>query len=347
MSNLYIIGAGCSRNYSSDQNIITDLSPPLNEDFFKMAKLVLAKTGMRYDENFMEDINALLKKLSKLYGLDSNLSMLDSEKLNLEDVMTILDVDYKMFSSLYININKNQSSPHLKLLIDLLVRTLDYALKGDCCRKHNKIVQKMKKNDLILNYNYDMLFDIPLLNSKKFTHEGYKINFYRTYNKGEWNKIKESPSNITMLKLHGSVNWIRCDICGSILNLGHDKVDGLFGYIPFTCPKCKSNDSHTSRMIIPPLQVKDYSDKDIAYLWLKADSMLSDIDNITIIGYSFSPSDYASTSLYRRYASNRNIEPSICLVSPTNRLVDRISDLFNVSPEVISQYSFDDYLETL
>ena len=92
--------------------------------------------------------------------------------------------------------------------------------------------------------------------------------------------MDERTSPVTMLKLHGSINWTRCDICGSLLRLNHKKTKGLIGYEPFVCPKCQSKDDYTSRMIVPPLLIKDYSDKDIAYLWLKADSMLNDYDQI-------------------------------------------------------------------
>lgn len=345
MAKLYIIGAGCLRNYISKENNIKNLIPPLNKDFFKMAKLVVENTGMKNDENFMDDLNKLILKLSSLYGLKPDISILKSNLLNLEDVMTILDVDYNMFSSPYINLNKSPRSPHLKFLNELLVRTLDYALIGDECNKHKKIVKKMQEGDLILNYNYDLLFDMQLYKSNKFTDEGYKMNFYRVQEDRTWYKLDEKTSPVTMLKLHGSINWTRCDICGSLLRLNQKKTKGLIGYEPFVCPKCQSKDDYISRMIVPPLLIKDYSDKDIAYLWLKADSMLNDYDQIITIGYSFSKSDYATTSLFRRYISNRKKVPNIILVSPSNKLKRQLCDLFNVTNDRIIHYTFNEYLD--
>ena len=91
---------------------------------------------MKNDASFMHDLNILIVKLSKLYGLKANLSLFDSKRLNLEEVMTLLDTDYKMFSAPYININKTTTSPHLNFLKELIVRTLDYSLIGDLCEKH-------------------------------------------------------------------------------------------------------------------------------------------------------------------------------------------------------------------
>ena len=91
---LYILGAGCSRNYSQSSQRIRGLKSPLNRDFFKMARLVIENTGMKTDPVFMEEINLLIKKVAPLYGSsNSDLSFFNNPSLNLEDVMTLLDIE--------------------------------------------------------------------------------------------------------------------------------------------------------------------------------------------------------------------------------------------------------------
>ena len=52
MPTLYILGAGCSRNYSQSATEISGLLSPLDKDFFLMAKrlLIHKKMDRRFDE---------------------------------------------------------------------------------------------------------------------------------------------------------------------------------------------------------------------------------------------------------------------------------------------------------
>ena len=99
MPNLYILGAGCSRNFAEARHGIRGLRSPTDRDFFKMARLVVEHTGMRSDPVFMDAIDLLVKTVARYYGGHNDLRVLSIRELSLEDVMTLLDVDFRLFSS--------------------------------------------------------------------------------------------------------------------------------------------------------------------------------------------------------------------------------------------------------
>ena len=330
MSDLYIIGAGCSRNYSQSTHRIQGLKSPLNQDFFKMARLIIGNTGMQSDPMFMEEIEILIRTIAPLYGSSENdLSFFDNPHLNLEDVMTLLDIDFKLFSPLAASKLGQNESRQLRALKDVLARTLDYALMGPPCKKHHTVAERMKPDDVVLSFNYDILIDNALFSLGKITDSGYRMNFFKVNQDEEWVRPSEEPSEVTLLKLHGSLNWVRCGLCGAHLLYRYRK-QAMYGAWEFQCPRCSSDETYAERMMIPPIQSKDYRDRDIAFLWVQADRVLKDFSRIICIGYSFSQLDFDMISLMRKFRSRQSKIPEIDFVSPDSEAEKRLKLLLGV-----------------
>jgi hypothetical protein len=323
---LYILGAGSSRNYSESTNHINGLKSPLNSDFFKMARRVIENTGMHSDPVFMEQVEALIRSVAPRFGGHSSLSLFDNPNLDLEGVMTLLDTEFRLFSPLAARLGQNES-PQLRTLKDLLARTLDYALMGPPCKKHRSLAKSMKPGDIVLSLNYDLLLDNSLMHLKKMGDSGYAMNFFKVNSDGVWVSPSLEPSQVTLLKLHGSLNWIRCDLCGSLL-LYRRRKQTLISGERFQCPRCLSGDTYAERVMIPPVQAKDYRDRDLAFLWVQADRAMKEFSKVICIGYSFSPLDFDMNTLMRRLRAKQNRTPEICFVSPDKTAQNRLRHLF-------------------
>src|SRR5438128_3170686 len=180
MKSLYIVGAGSSRNYAQSTHHIPNLKTPLNQDFFKMARLVIENTGMMSDQSFMEEIEHLIMTVAPMYGNKTDLSFFDRPGLSLEEVMTLLDIDAKLFSQSTFGKPWQSESRQTRVLKDLLARTLDYTLTGPLCKKHIALAKRMKSGDLVLSFNYDILIDNALYHTGKLTDSGYGMNFFKT-----------------------------------------------------------------------------------------------------------------------------------------------------------------------
>lgn len=328
MPDLYILGAGCSRNYSEATHNIRGLESPTNGNFFKMARLAIEKTGMKSDSRFMEEIDLLIKTIAPLYGGSNELRFFSKRNLNLEGVMTLLDIDFRMFSTIPEQRLGRSESRQLRALKDLLTRTLEIALRGPPCGKHRTLAREMSDGDVVLSMNYYILINNALLSSGKTADSGYNMNFYKVNRDGEWTRPNSQPSRVSLFKLHGSLNWVRCGLCGSLLLYRYTKQT-LIGGEPFQCPRC-SSENFAERMIIPPLHTKDYRDKDLAFLWIQADRAMKEFSKIVSIGYSYSPLDSDMTALIRRLRTRQATVPEVDFISPDHEAEKRLKDLLGV-----------------
>jgi NAD-dependent SIR2 family protein deacetylase len=188
----------------------------------------------------------------------------------------------------------------------------------------------MESGDVVFSYNYDLLIDNALRQKRKLTDDGYKLTFHRVYDEGEWLSPDVQRSSIKLLKLHGSLNWIRCTICGSNLLVRREKIGEWATSLPSSCPKCFSKKEFMQRLIVPPFQTKNYADPAISYLWFEASKALRKIEEIIIIGYSLPTTDFASEALLRVALSRkkRNRIP-VTIVNKDPTVVRRFSEIFN------------------
>jgi hypothetical protein len=293
-----------------------------------MARLVIENSAMNSDDLFMEEIGVLIKTIAPLYGGKSDIGLFRNKNLRLEDVMTLLDIDFRLFSPLAAQRLGLNESRELRALKDLLARTLEYALTGPPCRKHRALAKRMKRGDVVLSLNYDILIDNALFNLGRTTDSGYRMNFFKVNQDGEWMRPSPDSSEISLFKLHGSLNWIRCRLCGALL-LYRQRKQILNGIELFRCPRCSSEETG-ERMMMPPIQSKDYGDKDIAFLWFQADRTMKEFSRIVCVGYSFSPLDSDMISLMRRLRSRQASIPEVDFVSPDRQAEERLGRLLDI-----------------
>jgi len=301
-----------------------------------MAKKVI--TSFRWNEPGLEH---LIPDLCEMYGYPENtgIDIFDDPRLELERVMTTFSLRMEIFDKRiyhygypYSNVSVGPS--RLSTLLELIARTITEALKGPPCRKHKKLAMSMSPGDIVFSYNYDLLMDNALLDAGKFTDSGYLISFYRTLKEGMWTKPEENTSEIVLVKLHGSLNWVRCNICGSNLLLHRRKTGDWMSFISrFKCPKCHAErervgSMYLTRLLVPPLLTKSYDDRDINYLWLEAARLLKNVKKIVVIGYSLPKIDFASETLLRTLGRDLN-NISLTIVDPDPKVKSRFATIFN------------------
>jgi hypothetical protein len=337
MADLYILGAGCSRNYAQYDGPVVGLEPPLNADFFQMARRIVNYYKL---ERRIVGLSQLLDQLSLLYGRGkrrkNDTRVLDDKRLTLEDVMNHF---YTESQVLLRDMPSTDSGVKIDALLELLAYTLAEALNGDQCNKHIALAKRMKPGDVVWSFNYDILVDHALCFLGKLTDSGYVFPF--DYTLGEdniWQSTLDLASSITLMKLHGSLNWLRCRNCGRKLLLRNRKSQpALWSKIrdlDIHCPICQAGSARLSRIVVPPAAVKSFEDLDMRYLWKSAPKYCSRVDRIVFIGYSFPQVDYELEMLFRtmiRDASLTNDVP-ITIVNPRPKPVRRrIAAIFNGS----------------
>jgi NAD-dependent SIR2 family protein deacetylase len=364
MPKLYIIGAGCSRNYTEGTTRVPGLASPLDRDFFVMAKKVILHG--KIDPTLALMLDSLLFDLYRLYGYlppernvdhstllnEEGLRLLDDPHLGLESVMTAISLENELFMKLPCLFGYREPSTYLPTqlapLLELIANTISEALLGPPCSKHRKLAESLGRGDIVISYNYDTLMDNALRNCGKLSDNGYLLPFEKVSSSGTWERPDDKASEITLLKLHGSLNWMRCTNCDSNLMMRYEKMGRWETSIPKICPKCGLSGGYLERLIVPPLLTKDYSDHAINYLWREASMRISrNVHEIVAIGYSLPATDFASETLLRTgLGFSRQKEIPLTLVNPDEKALDRFSKIF--APSKITWIkSVDEYLATL
>jgi hypothetical protein len=308
---LFIIGAGCSKNFNSSENGIDGLECPINSDFFKMAKRALLSSII--EENSKPPLKNLFDQICNERGLINNnqYEFLDDPSLiDLEDVMTEIDTRGSLFENRF---SARDNKHPYNVLVELIAFTLTLAIRGPMpCPLHKEIASLINEGDIIFDFNYDLLMDDALKAEGKLNDWSYNVNFFRTLDGKTWKWPSGEDVSINFFKLHGSLNWLKCVECSSIF-----KDETRYKFDMFTinhisknihCPVCGGNCDSIVRLIIPPVQTKEYNMDPYRLLWRRAALTAEKIDRIAFLGYSFGNTDFATKSLLRQICQSSSIE---------------------------------------
>jgi hypothetical protein len=161
----------------------------------------------------------------------------------------------------------------------------------------------------VISTNYDLIIDAAMMwFSEARTPDGllpdYRIGF-RTpfYEMGAGKRFG------TLLKLHGSLNWLHCRTCqrmemgpsGSIKYrsvLGRiAELKDFYTQTGAACPTCKTR---LSPLLIAPTHFKDYRNPHLAQVWYDAERVLREADKVIFIGYGLPDDDVEVVYLLKR-----------------------------------------------
>lgn len=277
---VFILGAGFSKAINPEYPTLKELSDAIEK---------------RY-KTFANNNNANFNKAKSCIA-QHYFSIPNSIRNNFENLLTYLHSNFPWKTSVEQNLDKALYHDILKQLLE------EFEMLPQ--QSNSKFLALGKfmhfKEATCLTFNYDLLLEDLL---KRTTNENNLIfsddsfldfaykNYYKVhlenFNIGNYFDINNT-SNVSVLKLHGSVNWIYKS------NSTPDKI--LFN----ATTKNYSVPEGYSPYIVPPVNDKTcfYNNAYLNQLWYKAKETLVMADNIYIIGYSFPKTDLSSEFLMK------------------------------------------------
>jgi NAD-dependent SIR2 family protein deacetylase len=148
----------------------------------------------------------------------------------------------------------------------------------------------------VITTNWDTILEkLFRINSKKILRVGVKPEI-------------SNEEQLRIIKLHGSIDWLHCNNCGSLIIIPENEVgDCLFkDKIQAQCKKCMwpEDDSKVvlSPAIITPTMFKAVDSDIFVSIWSEAAKELSGADRIIFVGYSLPIADFEI-----RYLLKKNI----------------------------------------
>lgn len=312
MSTVYILGAGSSAGFDRSY---TSLRCPSAKNFFTVAWQMLKEDPDEAAEHY----GSLFFFLKKYYRLSP--AGLEKAGLDMQDVLTFLDLE----------LDYSDSDEEISLLqkarnqfMDLLSITFSKALDGPPCPYHGALASALKPGDAVISFNYDLLMDCAMeLNCPDWDFEaGY--GFQASVAAGP-KRSPRAPSKVTLLKPHGSFNWVACMNCGGFYFLPPERNGVLFRWDSFGNFFPEPPGHRLERLIVPPSIKKDVHGKAMQQVWNKARQVLETASRVVIIGYSLPAADFLVKRLfYRSLHCSRNLREL--------ELVDRNNDPSRPNP---------------
>ena len=216
----------------------------------------------------------LKKYFSQLWGIDVDSDNLGDTKFpTFEEALGLLEIAYsrdEFFKGLSWSdrpLGRAQKlRSHLTALIALIIQE---KLQREC-PKHRELVSKLQQSGellstVFLSLNYDIIIDNAI---EYVTNEipDYRVPFSPEPHR---NGASWEPC-VTLLKLHGSLNWLFCTVCNTLsLFPGHKAAAELPG-APWSF-RCSACHEIQIPIIIPPTFFKVMSNLYLQQIWKRAE----------------------------------------------------------------------------
>lgn len=301
-----VLGAGATRGASWVTDSSTVL-PPLNADFFTQLQRIQARKHQGVVAEILRDVVGL-------YGPNFQLT-LEQYFTQLESLIQMTEVTLK---------NPRYTKERLERMRDRLllgvsavleesadvVKQTSAAKKGGGCEHHSQIVEALSPRDTIISFNYDCVIDHALMTAganKWSAQYGYGFpNPQRVKGFIKWqddNAPHAANESINLLKLHGSLNFFP-------FPEGEDEEIRLR-------ERTYRQTGNEKYEIVPPEFGKRFDRPVFKTLWKRAERAVRLARRITLIGFSFTPTDTHVDSFFRTaLAQNKKLEQLI-IVNPS------------------------------
>lgn len=320
---VFILGAGASRQAGG----------PLMSDFLDKARDLLANHRVQSKEKEFERVFDALVELRPVFYK----SYIDLD--NIESVFAAFEM-----ASLIKKLGswKPEDTELLEEAIKtLIVVTLDNTIQYPTPRQvayppphygdfFRYIAEKLKQDfrnlsSLVtfITFNYDTALD-------------YSLSFNNIPLKYCLEKETKKETAIKLIKLHGSLNWIKCPNpqCGKI-NVAQIKTvhaHSSKGYYNILHPEiikcdCGTSLSEIMPFIVPPTMSKGEHHKDLGNVWATAAKELEESTNIFVIGYSLPENDLFFRYLFALGTVGKGHLKRFWVFNPNKEVEDRFRKL--------------------
>lgn len=184
----------------------------------------------------------------------------------------------------------------------------------------------------VVSTNYDTLIDALLFERIDIAPDleiadAVDMGFaWREHSSGRFHEKVHTPPampTVRLLKLHGSLNWLKCPLCGFV----YINTVGSIHQQAFREDKidynntCLCGHGPVRTVIVAPSMVRSIRDPDLLTIWRSALEALRTADEWILAGYSLPPEDITIRSILLRALHGRGDAPP-----PRIRVVQRAPD---------------------
>jgi len=247
--------------------------------------------GLRYGKEKLIHCRRLLERAIMEVLIDTDLSKI---KEHLEDVQ-----DY---------------TPEILEIPDMLPRGMDDSQRKVLDLFVAWMFRKRDENGgplSIITTNYDLAVETPIFQKMGLGSLETTVDFGFDWRNPFTDILVPRPQHpeLGIYKLHGSLNWLRCDLCGQL----YVNPREVIAYLSFNerqawANTCACGEWPLRHLIVAPSMVRDVRDPHLLNVWRSATEALRIAREWYIIGYSLPAEDLAIRSMLLRAFSARGLE---------------------------------------
>lgn len=319
---VFILGAGAS----------ADAGAPLMNDFLDRAD-ELRKT--RNCDGKEDQFDLIFEAIKELRGIHEKSHL---NTLNIEDVFSAIEMG-RIIGKIGNIISKEKIEKVDEAIRFFISITLERTMLFNIhkterrlvpCESHLRFVDVLRKleeknvssdnrkRSSIITFNYDLAIDIALLFAN--------LQFDYCFNS------EPEGDKFHLLKLHGSLNWGKCRVCGKFSSttfwkLGESK-DGscIIKGNPGSASHCGHHVLDEPELIPPTWNKSQYSGS-ITNVWKQAAKELSEAEEIITIGYSLPITDLFFKYLFALGTDSETRIKRFIVCNPDEKVTERFLEI--------------------
>lgn len=342
MNTVFLLGAGASKHAGA----------PVMSDFLEQSKNLLLRNVI--DEVDQSAFKTVFNIIGKLQSVHSK-SKLDLH--NIESIFTVFELGSVIGRLAGANLEEIEAGKIAlqRLIVTTIERTMAFPLNDNAAimptNIYSDFIELIKKlrDDAdpkhkvsIITFNYDLGVDVAL------ARHGFTPDYQLTFDSQDINS-----GRIKFLKLHGSLNWVKSkdgDIKFMDINkyISTSTLTGYYNqkschiqmskHLQFQIEGKKEEPNEITPLIIPPSWNKSDYHKSVTKVWSAAAQVLSEADNLFIMGYSLPETDSFFKHLYALGTLGDNPFRHLGVFDPSQAVDDRFRNL--LGPGAIQKYHF-------
>ncbi|MDD4237434.1 MAG: SIR2 family protein [Desulfotomaculaceae bacterium] len=313
MKDVYVFGAGASASEGA----------PVVSNFLRIAYRYLKEKGQDADLEIVWDF------LEHFYGSRVEInSYRDLDRYpGIDEIFNIVDC-YLLHNQAFSARFPRSRLYELKMaLVKLISATLDRSLQSSNGIHQSFVAQVINQaSDLptFISLNYDVVLDRAIRGAGFETEYG----FY-----GNHSNDLAGSGKIPLYKLHGSLNWSYCPLCGEISEHNEKVAHLLFSQSnTINCENCHGENSQA--IIIAPTLYKSYNISRLNNVWDSAALAISRADRLFFIGYSLAPADTSIIAMVKRSLNAPDKEREVVVINPNRQTCQRYQRMFGESCKI-------------
>lgn len=339
----YVFGAGASAPYGAPTmgEFLSrsfsgwTLTPPDRTDFEEDLKIVAIAIDGQYGTNV----------LAAQQGGDhfSAAAQVALSKINVEELLALA--------------NENRTPDIRQALERVIFKTIERNIHDSGAREYYKLLMseilKSGQEACLITFNYDLLLDRALTDAAQHATRtwSYTVAFHAGVEDFPSYRDSADPT-ISLLKLHGSLNWGQCPKCTSLRLWHYKKYDNIFRTTLPNCKNCSEVSTGFEPVLVAPTPAKRFPSA-LDSAWNTAANCLQKTEKLTVIGYSFPTFDRESRRLFLKNFIIPNLfanpAPKLVIIDPDESARKSIKSLFlpAVENKVTEYSSFENYCAVL